>query len=591
MEIRSSMRALNYTRKLLLGDTANILPFPVKAQKPAEKSEPAGIPLPRCTPESAGVSSSSVDRLYRRLASVKNANPHACMVIRGGKVISEGYFAPYSPQHWHVTHSMCKSFTGTAIGMLIDEGKLALDETISSIFPEKINLLSGRRIRSMTVQNLLTMQSGSQFKEVGAVIESDWLKGFFEGDVAFEPGTQFDYKSMNTYVLACIIKKKTGLGVMEYLTPRLFEPLGFKHTAWEKSPTGIEKGGWGLYVHLEDAAKLGLLYLQNGMWTTNGEQKRLLSEAWINDATSVHSESSKNEEYGYQIWVNSKNSTYMFNGMFGQYVLMSPRKNMIIAVNAGAANLFTESETKQAIDDFLAEIKSDAPLEADNAAYVNFQFTLNRLEYGECVPQPPAPPTFWQKLTAFFKSADHTVSVLPVGISFLDGLEYSVESNKHGLLPLIISNMIDYYPQGVQRIKFVCKGEQLEIHWTEGGTAFAFPVGFDKYRCGSINAGGNEFAVAAKGKFVHDEDDHPVIKITLCFLESSCVRTIKFIFLDDTTLLCKLSETPSVSTIIDMMKGSGAASASFSLELFQDINFLNYKMDKYCEPSFTGKLL
>lgn len=585
------MRALNYTRKLLLGETSNILPFPVRVQKPAENSEPKGIPLLRCTPESAGVHSRTVEELYRRLASVKNANPHACMVLRGGKVISEGYFAPYSPQHWHVTHSMCKSFIGTAIGMLIDEKKLALDETIASIFPEKINLLSGRRIRAVTVKNLLTMQSGVQFKEVGAVIESDWLKGFFEGEVSFEPGTHFDYNSMNTYVLACIIKKKTGLGVVEYLTPRLFEPLGFKHTAWETSPTGIEKGGWGLYVHLEDAAKLGLLYLQKGIWRVDGKDKRLLSEEWINDATSVHSQSDKGEEYGYQLWINSKNKTYMFNGMFGQYVLMSPDKNVIIAVNAGAANLFTESGTKQAIDDFIDDISEQTGIPADNTAYVNLHFALNNLEYGMCVPNRPAPPTFLQRISSFFKNTPHTVSVIPFGIKFLDGLEYSVPDNKNGLLPLIISNMIDYYPLGVQRIKFICKSEQLEVQWEEGGTVFTFPVGFDKYRCGSINAGGNEFAVAAKGKFVCDEDEHPVIKISLCFLESSSVRTIKFIFLDDTALLCKLSETPSVSTIIDMMKGSGAASASFSIDLFQDINFLTYKMDKYCEPSFIGKLI
>ena len=337
MEIRSSVKALNYIRKLLLGETDSILPYPVKIQKP-KKENKMPVLLPRSTPEDEGVSSFDTEALYRTLAVAPYGHIHACLVLRHGKVISDGYYAPYSPADWHVTHSLCKSFIGTAIGMAIDEGLLSVEETAAGIFPEKCNLLTGRRSKSITIEHLLTMRSGVLFKEVGSVLETDWVKAFFDADVAFEPGTKFDYNSMNSYMLAAILHRKTGVSVMEFLKPRLFEPLGFGDIAWETCPMGIEKGGWGLYLHLEDAAKLGQLYLQNGKWIVNGQEKQLLSKAWISAATTVYAVSESGEEYGYQLWPTASGDSYTFNGMFGQYVMVFPKKDMVIAINAGACS-------------------------------------------------------------------------------------------------------------------------------------------------------------------------------------------------------------------------------------------------------------
>ncbi len=317
MELKNSFKTLNYMRKILTSDTEHILPFPTKPQKPIPQGK-SPLPLPRCTPQQADIPPAALDSFFKCLSSLPNGWPHSCIVVRYGKVVCEGSWAPYSTSRWHVTHSLCKSFTSTAIGMLWDEGKVDLDEKICSIFPEKCNLMVSRRARNLTARHLLTMSSGSTFREAGAVAECDWLRAFLESEFEFEPGTQMDYNSMNTYVLSAVLKKKSGCGLMEYLQPRLFEPLGFGDVAWEKCPNGIEKGGWGMYVYLEDAVKLGLLYLSQGMW--NGQQ--LLSKEWVDQATTSYMKRESGEEYGYQIWTDAQKQFFMFNGIFSHTVLL-----------------------------------------------------------------------------------------------------------------------------------------------------------------------------------------------------------------------------------------------------------------------------
>ncbi|MEG2672889.1 MAG: serine hydrolase [Ruthenibacterium sp.] len=588
MEIRSSVKLLNFVRKLLLGDTDAILPYPVVPQKP-QRTGKKPTPLPRSTPEAEGVSSAALDTLYRTLATAKNGGVHSCFVVRHGKVISEGFYAPYSAERWHVTHSLCKSFTGTAIGMLLDEGLVTQDETVSSIFPEKCNLLTGRRSKSITIHHLLTMQSGVLFKEAGIMLDSDWVKAFFDADVAFEPGTQFDYNSMNSYLLSAIIKRKTGLGLMEYLTPRLFEPLQFGDIAWEVGPLGIEKGGWGMYVYLEDAIKLGLLYLQKGKWNGNGTEKQLLSETYIKEATQTHAQRADGEEYGYQIWTNSKNGQFMFNGMFGQYVLVAPKQDMIVAVNAGAANLFTKSESARAICTFLNSCFTDENATADAAAAQKLDFTLRHLQFGEAVPALPAPKKWYQHLWAALALRPQKAlpSALPPEAAALPTQPYLFAANRAGILPVIVSCMECWFPAGITQMQFLRTDSTLDIAITESGTMQRFPVGFDAFREGDLNIGGNLFAIGTRGKFTHDEDDHLVLKLTMCLLESSGTRLFKFIFMEDGALLVKLDESPAVSRVIDMLEPHTGTS-NINIDSFKDIGYFKYKLDTFCAPTLTA---
>ena len=636
MELRSNIKLLNYTRKFLLNDTDGILPYAVRPQKP-EAPGKAPVPLPRCTPREADVPAAALDALLRDLSG-SGCGTHTCLVLRYGKVLCEAAYAPYSLRRWHVTHSMCKSVTGTAVGMLIDEGSLSPDEHICDIFPEKCSLLTSRRMRAVTVRHLLSMRSGVSFREAGVVLESDWVKAFLDADVLFEPGESFDYNSMNSYMLSAIVQKKTGAGLMEYLRPRLFEPLGFGDTAWETCPQGIAKGGWGMYVYLEDLAKLGQLYLQKGMWTgADGVSRRLLSEQWITAATSPYSVTEKGEEYGFQLWPYTPEGVFLFNGMFGQYVVVAPALQLIVAVNAGAGNLFVLSEAFAAISRFVravgdasAALPGSSPAAArggsspaspggspaalpDSEAEARLAFTLSHLRFAQPAPPYPAPERTspLQRLRRALApkqpqaAAQPTPSPIPQAVRGALAKSYPLEANRASMVPTIAACMEDWYSGGVERVAFELHGDSLTLLWTEGGTVHRVPIGFDGTDSSSgvsskdgangagatgspaaactLDFGGNRFSVCAAGRFTTDEDDNPVLKLTVCFLESTCTRLIKFVFLPDGTLTVKLNESPALQTAMESVRETMKAGTP-GTELFKDMGYLQYLIRRACAP-------
>ena len=587
MELRSNIKMLNYARKYLLNDTDNILPFPVRPQKPPRTGRLPTL-LPRSAPRDEGVPAAALDTLYRSLSGAE-CGTHACIVLRHGRVVSEGWYAPYSSRYWHVAHSMCKSVTGTAIGMLADEGRLSLDEHVCEIFPEKCGLLTSRRMRAVTVRHLVTMTSGVAFKEAGAVLEGDWVKGFLDADVLFEPGSAFDYNSMNSYMLSAIVKRKTGLGLSAYLRPRLFEPLGFGDVAWETCPQGIEKGGWGMYVYLEDIAKLGQLYLQKGKWTgADGKEQRLLSAAWVEAAVKPDTVHENGEEYGYQLWPHSADHTYMFNGMFGQYVVVAPDLDLVLAVNAGAGNLFTRSRSYTAVREFLKAVaRAPAPLPADPSADARLAFTAAHLRFGEAVPEPPVPvrhPWYARVRNALFPpAAPSAPSPIPDSVRPALAQTYRLEENRAGLLPAILGCMEDWYTKGSEKAAFRVGDNTLSLLWTEGGVEYCIPVGFENALEYELDLGGNRFAVGVTGRFTANEDDEPVLKVTLCFLESSSSRLLKFVFRPDGGLTVKFDEAPGLLVAMRSLQGT-MKSQSQGLDLFKDIDYLHYLIHRVCSP-------
>lgn len=609
MELRSNIKLLNYTRKFLLNDTDGILPYAVRPQKPDALGK-APVPLPRCTPHEAGVPAGALDTLLRALSGAPGGT-HTCLVLRYGKVLCEAEYAPYSLRRWHVTHSMCKSVTGTAAGMLIDEGLLSPDEHICDIFPEKCSLLTGRRMRAVTVRHLLSMRSGVGFREAGAVLESDWVKAFLDADVLFEPGETFDYNSMNSYMLSAVLQKKTGVGLMEYLRPRLFEPLGFGDIAWETCPQGIAKGGWGMYLYLEDLAKLGQLYLQKGVWTgADGAQRRLLSEQWIAAATSPYSVTEKGEEYGFQLWPYTPEGVFLFNGMFGQYVVIAPARQLIVAVNAGAGNLFVLSEAFTAISRFVRAVGDasaalpgspsaasrgafPAPL-SDSDAGARLRFTLSHLRFAQPVPPYPAPERLspLQRLRRALApkrlqaATEPAPSSIPEAVRGALEKSYPLEANRASMVPTIAACMEDWYSGGVERVAFEPRGGGLTLLWTESGTVHRVPIGFDAPGAAAecvLDFGGNRFCVGTVGRFTSDEDDNPVLKLTVCFLESTCTRLIKFVFLPDGSLTVKLNESPALQTAMDSVRETMKAGAP-GAELFKDMGYLQYLIRRACAP-------
>ncbi|MEG0617560.1 MAG: serine hydrolase [Oscillospiraceae bacterium] len=586
MELLSGVKALTYFKKMLMGETSQILPFTPIAQKPL-CPDYSGLRLARSTPESEGVPSELLEAFYRRLATGDDAGLHSVMVLRHGKVISEGGFAPFSTKFWHVTHSLCKSVTGTAIGMLIDDGILDFDDKICDIFSDKCTFLTGKRMRSITIRHLLTMQSGSTFKEIGAVLERDWVRAFIEADVAFEPGSRMDYNSMNSYMLSAVVTRKTGLTLCDYLKPRLFDKLGFGEIAWETCPLGITKGGWGMYIFPEDLAKIGQLYLQGGIWNVHGESQQIISNKWIIEATKPWTMRDTGEEYGYQLWPHSDDGSFLFNGMFGQYVMMMPSLDIVILMNAGNGHLFTHSFAYDTVVEYFnLNALSNAPLPQNSKQLKSLQYTLSHLVFGVKSTPKYREQKWYEKILSLFKKPIVPMP-FPEKANALIGRTLCFSANNAGLEPIILQCTCDSYTHGVCKIGFALENDFLTLLWTEGSVTSHLPLGFNEAKYGIATLNDCKWHIGSLASFAYNEDGQAVLKIKFCFVESSSTRLVKIIFKENGAVL-RLDESPAVALAIEKVKNEQSALAKGDPVFFKDFGYIEYKINKICTPILNG---
>lgn len=298
----------------------------------------ASNPLPRSTPADQGVSARGIAAFIDALAA-RSLQVHGCMILRHGYVIAEGWWQPYAADMPHMLFSLSKSFTSTAVGLAVHEGRLSVEDPVTSFFPEDLPESIGPNLAAMRVRHLLMMGTGHdkdttpRLRQAGS---DNWVRGFLGLDVEHAPGSKFVYNSGASYMLSAIVQKVTGLTLLDYLTPRLFGPLGIDGATWESSPQGINAGGWGLSLTTEGIARFGQLYLQQGRW--HGEQ--LVPEAWIREATSPQisngagGSSDWAQGYGYQFW-RCRHNIYRGDGAFGQYCIVMPEQDAVIAMTGG----------------------------------------------------------------------------------------------------------------------------------------------------------------------------------------------------------------------------------------------------------------
>ena len=220
--------------------------------------------LPRSTPEAQGVDSAGI-REFIEAANAQVNSMHSFMLVRHGHVVAEAWWQPESAEKPHVLWSLSKSFTSTAVGLAVAEGKLSIDDPVLKFFPDAAPPEPSANLRAMRVRDLLTMSTGHQ-DEVNLREATNWVEAFLQHPVPHKPGTHFQYNTPATYMLSAIVQKVTGKTVLDYLHPRLFEPLGIAAPRWDTSPQGISIGGYGLFLRTEDIAKFGQLYLQKGQW-------------------------------------------------------------------------------------------------------------------------------------------------------------------------------------------------------------------------------------------------------------------------------------------------------------------------------------
>ena len=561
----------------------------------------------RATPESQGISSDLFAALLRELDASKDTEMHHFMALRHGKVICECNFAPYPKGMWHITHSMCKSITGMAIGMLIEEEKLKLDENIYDIFPDHINAFSKIFRPVITVENLLTMTSSVTFNESGIVSGNDWLGSFLNASVNGKPGTEFQYNSLNTYVLSAIVTKRTGETLTEYLTPRLFGPLGITKYYWETCPKGITKGGWGLFLCAEDMAKLGQLYLQRGKW--NGQQ--LVSEYWIEISTARHLKTQNDTYgYGYQLWMEQRPGSFEYNGMLGQNVIIYPDMDMVLVTNAGNKEMFQDCIMLNIIRKYFpvnyhpADILPESPL-----SYGLLKRLCGELENVENNNRSTSLRGGWKRnVVSKRKHSDKKYSYrISAAVnrpsdhhSFMRAVSdrtYVMEQQNIGIAPLFVQVFHNNMTDGISEISFTYDAGNFYVSFTEGEVIHKLPVGFGRAADGCVDLHGEHYLVATLGEFARDENDIPVLKLEITFIEECVKRKVHIFFHEDNGIEIRWNETPGkkmilagLSSITEELSGNFLYNSLLGDHNITTTELLHRLMEQTIEPAVRGYL-
>lgn len=299
----------------------------------------------RRAPETVGVRSDAIIRFIEE-AEAQQMELHSVMILRHNYVIAEGWWYPYKRNDNHIMHSISKIYTSTAVGFAVTEGLLSTEDKVISFFPDDLPAEIPPGLDDMTVRHLLTMSAGHDEAPAFYRTDDNWVKAFLATPVDHEPGSKFVYSSYATYMLSAILQKVTGKSIVDYLTPRLFEPLGINNIQWETDTRGINCGGWGLRVKTSDMAKLGQLYLRKGKW----QDKQLLPASWIAEASSPQiyqrpdrtDEENANDDwaqgYGFQIWTCTHDA-YRGDGANGQFIIVMPEQDMVVIMTGNIGNM------------------------------------------------------------------------------------------------------------------------------------------------------------------------------------------------------------------------------------------------------------
>lgn len=287
-------------------------------------------------PENHGLSS---EALLEFLAQIDRLglDVNSFMLLQNGKATARFWRKPYRPESPQLLFSLSKSFTSIAAGIAWDEGRFELTDQVISFFPEKLPKTISENLAKMTVHHLLSMNAGHHDNIYGQVAhEQDWAKAFLAQDVEHEPGTFYRYSTHCTYMLSAIIERVTGGSLVDFLMPRLFEPLGIPRPSWETCPLGMTAGGMGLSISTEGIAKFGQMLLNRGMY----EGKRIVSERYIELATTEQSDNRKEatridsaQGYGYQFHL-CRRGCYRSDGAFGQLCFVAPKEKIVIAATS-----------------------------------------------------------------------------------------------------------------------------------------------------------------------------------------------------------------------------------------------------------------
>lgn len=336
-------------------------------------------PLPRSTPEKQGISSSAILEFVEAAGRQIDAL-HSVMIVRHGHVVAEGWWSPYGPGTPHMMFSLSKSFTATAVGLAIAEGRISLDDPVLKFFATDAPTEPSANLKAMRIRDLLSMSTGHHTEDLQKFsfqTNEVLTRAFLALPVAHKPGTHFLYNTPATYMCSAIVQQVSGQTVLDYLRSRLFEPLGIENPTWSASPQGISHGGYGLNVKTEDIARFGQLYLQKGRW----QGRQLVPPAWVEAATARQTSNGSSptsdweQGYGYQFW-RSRHGSYRGDGAYGQFCFVLPEQDAVIAITSGTRDM---QGVMNLVWTNLLPAMQPRPIRADLKARIQLEEKLARL--------------------------------------------------------------------------------------------------------------------------------------------------------------------------------------------------------------------
>lgn len=564
MSLSSANHSIQLIARLLDADspTVPIVDFgPQKLQIPLGNSSQ---PLQQAAPEQQGIPSRHIANFLRTISEEPTLRMHSILVVRNGHLLCRAAFGMQDAALPRMTFSACKSITALAIGLLMDDGLLHEDDRLIDLFAGDCGPLSRQLMKDLTVSHLLSMQTGNLFNEAGSMTRTDWVRSYFQSP-ALDGGKKFQYNSLNTYILAALVTRITGKSLSNFLSQRLFSPMGIEDFYWELSPEGIEKGGWGLYMKPEDLAKLGQLVMDLGCW--HGQQ--LISAAFVEKALQTHAiapEEYGDFNYGWQFWIGREEPTFLFSGMFGQNVLGFRNNGVTVIAHAGNDETFQTSTFYSIADRFFGG-QFPASLPRSLSSERELQQTLAALTACGCsIPTRAAFSHF-----AGFRYVTH------------DPLAASA-----GLLPVALQAVENSYSAGLQAISIGGTRTQPELLYEERNQLHHLVCGTKSPVRQDIHWNGNVFHTAVLARFTHDEDENPILRVQIDFLETPFTRVLKLIS-TPRGLLVRQEEYPGVDfltgTIALMQKNPGSRSLMAAVVGSAEQGFLRWKLEQVFRPT------
>ena len=488
------------TCRLVSSSLLLLLYLNVPAQKTAT--------LPRGVPEAEGVSSNSIIQ-FLDAAEKSKTEFHSFMLLRHGKVIAESWWDPYRSDLKHTLYSCSKSFTATAVGFAVSEGKLSLNDKVVSFFPNDLPDTVSKYLSQLTVKDALIMSDGQDPDPTGTVGTkyTNWIKGFLATPILHQPGSVFLYNSLGTYMLSAIVQKVTGQKIIDYLRPRLFDPLGIEGMDWEMDKQGINTGGWGLRVKTEDMAKFAQLFLQKGKW--NGKQ--VIPASWVEEASTAKimqdpkaPQSRKDSSdwlqgYCYQMW-RCRHNAFRGDGAFGQFMIVMPEQDAVLAITAETPDMQEEIDL---VWQYLLPAFKESKLPPDAAAVERLK------EKTRTLALPPL-----QKNTQAFAAS-------------INGKTFTASSNVFSL-----KNIGFNFSNDLCRVKFQTDTASYEIafgtgKWRAGETRLPEPA-----LTGSMIEN-NSMIYPAKITASYTWKDANTLELVLRYIESPHTETFTCHFHDD----------------------------------------------------------